>query len=187
REVLAEHKIISLARNHADIYVDLAIQIPVLPMCDIVIHAAGKAHSVPKTDIEKQKFWDVNVVGTANLLKGIEKSGMPKSFIFISSVAVYGKENGILICEDEPLSAKDSYGLSKIAAEKLILEWCEKKHVICSILRLSLIAGPNPPGNLNAMIRGISKGYYFNIAGGKAKKSIVLAEDVAKIIPKVAE
>jgi putative ABC transport system permease protein len=30
------------------------------------------------------------------------------------------------------------------------------------------------------MIKGIKKGYYFNIAGGKAKKSIVLAEDVAK-------
>ena len=31
----------------------------------------------------------------------------------------------------------------------------------------------------------IYKGYYFNIGGGKAKKSMVLAEDVARFIPKI--
>jgi nucleoside-diphosphate-sugar epimerase len=49
------------------------------------------------------------------------------------------------------------------------------------------LAGQNPPGNLGAMIKGIKKGYYFNIAGGKAKKSMVLAEDVASSILKVAD
>jgi hypothetical protein len=29
------------------------------------------------------------------------------------------------------------------------------------------------------MINGIRRGYYFNIGGGCAKKSMVLAEDVA--------
>src|ERR1017187_1972730 len=185
--VLTEHEIISLARKAADINVDLALDIPVLSIFDIIIHAAGKAHSIPKTETEKQEFFDVNVQGTNNLLKAIENSGVPKAFVFISTVAVYGKESGNLICEDEPLSAKDPYGLSKIAAEKLILEWCEKKNVICTILRLPLIAGHNPPGNLGAMIKGISNGYYFNIAGGKAKKSIVLAVDVAHAIPRIAE
>jgi nucleoside-diphosphate-sugar epimerase len=37
------------------------------------------------------------------------------------------------------------------------------------------------------MINGIKKGYYFDIASGRAKKSIVLAEDVARIIPVVAK
>ncbi len=37
------------------------------------------------------------------------------------------------------------------------------------------------------MIKGLQKGYYLNIAGGKAKKSMVLADDVAKEILKVAE
>lgn len=48
------------------------------------------------------------------------------------------------------------------------------------------MAGENPPGNLGAMIEGIQKGYYFNIAGGTAKKSMVLATDVAKTILKVS-
>ena len=31
---------------------------------DIVLHAAGKAHSIPKTEVEKKAFFDVNLQGT---------------------------------------------------------------------------------------------------------------------------
>jgi len=155
---------------------------------DTVVHCAGKAHSVPKTSLEKQAFFDVNFTGTQNLLQGLEESqSLPTAFIFISTVAVYGRDNGVNISENAPLLAKDPYGLSKIKAEKIILDWCKKHNVICTILRLPLLVGQNPPGNLGAMIKGIQKGYYFNIAGGNAKKSMVLAEDVAKSILKVAE
>ncbi len=154
---------------------------------DLVIHAAGKAHIIPKTIFEIQEFFNINVKGTSNLLKGLEESGLPEQFVFISSVAVYGQEIGSNISENNSLLAKDPYGLSKIQAEDLVQEWCKKNNVTCTILRLPLLVGDNPPGNLGAMIRGIRKGYYFNIAGGSAKKSMVLAEDVAKYILKVAE
>jgi nucleoside-diphosphate-sugar epimerase len=153
---------------------------------DLVIHAAGKAHSVPKTDEEKIQFYKVNVIGTGNLLKGLEKTVLPKQFVFISSVSVYGQEFGKDINEKNQLEAKDPYGLSKIKAELLIMEWCKKHDVVCTVLRLPLLVGENPPGNLGAMIKAIDKGYYFNIGGGKARKSMVLAEDVAVFIPKVA-
>lgn len=187
KNILNDDVIISVGRDIADIKVDLVREVPSLPACDTVIHAAGKAHIVPKSDLEKKEFFDVNVTGTANLLKGIEQAGLPRNFVFISSVAVYGKQKGELIDENESLAATDIYGLSKIAAESLIQTWCKRNRVNCTILRLPLLAGPNPPGNLEAMIKGIKKGYYFNIDGGKAKKSIVLANDVAHIIPKAAE
>lgn len=178
----------TLGRLNCFINCDLSNSIPLLPEVNIVIHAAGKAHSVPKTSLEKQLFFEVNFNGTQNLLKGLELcKSLPKAFIFISSVAVYGRENGLNISEDAPLLAKDPYGLSKIQAENLIKEWCKKKNVICTILRLPLLVGANPPGNLGVMIRGIQKGYYFNIAGGNAKKSMVLASDIAKFILKAAE
>lgn len=158
--------------------------------CDYktIIHSAGKAHSIPRNDKEVKAFFDVNVIGTKNILVGIENSGsFPNSFIFISTVAVYGKENGENINEDSPLLAKDPYGLSKIQAEQVVLDWCKKNNVTCTILRLPLLVGENPPGNLGAMIRAIKKGYYFNIGGGLARKSMVLAEDVADIIVKASE
>jgi nucleoside-diphosphate-sugar epimerase len=112
---------------------------------------------------------------------------LPRSFVFISSVAVYGKEKGLGINENTPLAAVDSYGLSKIKAEQLVVDWCKNNNVICTVLRLPLLVGPNPPGNLAAMIKSIKKGYYFNISGGNAKKSMVLATDVATWILKVSE
>jgi nucleoside-diphosphate-sugar epimerase len=179
--------ILTLSRSKGGLTVLLERDIPLFNRYfEVVIHNAGKAHQYPKTVEEKKSFYNVNVQGTLNLLKGLE-CNFPKQFIFISSVAVYGLDCGILINENAPLLAKDSYGLSKTQAEQLVLDWCKKHNVICTILRLPLLAGQNPPGNLRAMIKGIQNGYYFNIAGGKAKKSIVLAEEVAKCIPKVAE
>ena len=186
-ELSTDFKISSLSRSSGDYKISLENEIPNFnKKFDLVIHAAGKAHSVPKTAFEKKQFYDINVLGTQNLLKGLEKIGAPKQFVFISSVAVYGKESGNNINEDFPLLAKDAYGLSKIEAEKIVIEWCTRHQVICTILRLPLLVGKNPPGNLGAMIKAINKGYYFNIGGGKSRKSMVLAQDVAVFIPIVA-
>lgn len=182
------NEIITMSRAGAAINVDLALVQPELPKVDLIIHAAGKAHFVPKSAIEKQAFFDVNLTGTLNLLKGLQKaSGLPQYFVFISTVAVYGCDSGIMINETHPLNAKDPYGQSKIQAEHLIENWCLKNNVICTILRLPLLVGENAPGNLRSMISGIKRGYYFNIAGGKAKKSMVFAVDVAKIIAFLAK
>lgn len=153
---------------------------------DMVVHSAGKAHSIPKNETDRNKFFEVNVKGTQNLLKGLTLAGVPNQFVFISSVAVYGKEFGDNIAETEMLSSTDPYGLSKIQAEQVILDWCDQHNVTCTILRLPLLVGKNPPGNLGAMIKAIQKGYYFNIGDGNAKKSMVLAEDVARFIPIIA-
>lgn len=186
-ELNSDHTISSLSRSSGNYKVSLENEIPnFIKKFDLVIHAAGKAHSVPKTAFEKQQFYDINVLGTQNLLAGLEKVGVPKQFVFISSVAVYGKESGKKINEEFPLIAKDAYGLSKIRAEKMVIEWCSKHNVICTILRLPLLVGKNPPGNLGAMLKAIDRGYYFNIGGGAARKSMVLAQDVAFFIPIVA-
>jgi nucleoside-diphosphate-sugar epimerase len=184
-----KHNIFTLGRKNSTFNIDLIQKIWLkFPKFEIIIHAAGKAHSTPKTLFEKQSFFDVNFKGTQNLLLGLEESQyFPKAFVFISSVAVYGKDNGVNIAEDAPLLAKDPYGLSKIQAEKLVLDWCKKHNVICTILRLPLLVGPGAPGNLGAMIKGIKGGYYFNIGGGRAKKSMVLAENVARSILEVAD
>ena len=187
KELTDNHKLRSLSRTCGDYQVSLETDVPNFKhKFDLVVHAAGKAHSVPKTESERRQFYNVNVLGTQNLLKGLEKVGVPEQFIFISSVSVYGQESSSNINEEHPLEAKEPYGLSKIEAEVLITEWCKQNNVVCTILRLPLLVGKNPPGNLGAMLRAIEKGYYFNIGGGKARKSMVLAEDVAVFIPRVA-
>lgn len=154
---------------------------------DIVLHACGKAHVVPKTEAEKRAFYDVNYKGTVNLCNALEKVGVPKAIVFISTVAVYGCEFGDLISEEHPLNGDTPYAKSKIMAEEYLEEWCKKNNVVLGILRPSLLAGKGAPGNLGAMVNGVRKGFYMNIAGGKVVKSILMAEDIARILPSLIE
>lgn len=186
-ELSNKNIVLGLSRNSNDYSFFLENDIPIFKdKFEIVVHSAGKAHCIPQTESEIMEYNNVNVLGTLNLLKGLEKSGLPKEFIFISSVSVYGQEAGNNINEEHALLAKDPYGLSKINAEKIVQEWCSDQDVILTILRLPLLVGKNPPGNLGSMIKAINKGYYFNIDGGKAKKSMVLAKDVASFIRSAA-
>ena len=167
---------------------NLAKEVPILSEhYDVVLHACGKAHVVPKTDAEKHAFYDVNYQGTVNLCAALEKAGVPKAMVFISTVAVYGCEYGDLITEEHPLEGNSPYAESKIMAEKYLTEWCQKNDVVLGILRPSLLAGKNAPGNLGAMVNGLKKGFYMNIAGGKVVKSILMAEDIAHLLPLLTE
>lgn len=167
---------------------NLAKEVPELPeKYDIVLHACGKAHVVPKTEAEKQAFYDVNYTGTIHLCDALEKVGVPKAIIFISTMSVYGDVAGSNSTEETPLRGDSPYADSKIKAEQYITDWCSKNGVVLGILRPSLLAGEGAPGNLGAMVNGIKTGKYLSIAGGKAKKSILMAEDIANLVPLVAK
>lgn len=174
--------------NDDMIKANLANEVPELPeRYDVVLHACGKAHMVPKTEAERQAFYDVNYTGTINLCDALEKVGVPKSIIFISTMSVYGDVAGNNSTEETPLCGDSPYADSKIKAEQYLSDWCLKNGVILGILRPSLLAGVGAPGNLGAMVNGIKTGKYLSIAGGKAKKSILMAQDIANLVPLVAE
>jgi nucleoside-diphosphate-sugar epimerase len=151
---------------------------------DMVIHNAGLAHRVPKNETEGKEFFEVNVGGTKNLLHALTSlRKKPKCFVFVSTVAVYGIEVGEGIDENHALLGESPYAKSKIEAEKLVQDWCDINVVNCVILRLPLVVGEQAPGNLGAMERAIKKGYYFRLGSGNARRSMVNALDVAKLLP----
>ncbi len=179
----------TLGRSGATYCADLATETPELKGgFDIVVHAAGKAHSVPRTQAEAKAFFEVNLEGTKNLARGLERSSaLPRAIIFISTVAVYGLESGANITEAHPLQGTSPYALSKIQAEAFLQTWGQHTGVRIGILRLPLVVGPNPPGNLGAMIEGIKTGRYLRIGRGETRKSVVLAADLPQVFPKLAE
>lgn len=169
------------------ITVDLAKCEPNLPeQYDIVLHACGKAHHIPKSSTEAQSFYEVNYKGTVNICRALERVGVPKAFIFISTVAVYGCEFGLDITENHPLKGVSPYAKSKIQAEEYLKMWCDYNNVTLSILRPSLLVGKNAVGNLGSMIKSIKNGYYVNVAKGNAVKSVLMADDIARVLPMVA-
>ena len=184
-----DYEVTTCGITHDDVIkANLAKEVPELPeKYDIVLHACGKAHVVPKTEAEKQAFYDVNYKGTIHLCQALEKVGAPKAIIFISTMSVYGDVAGSNSTEETPLRGDSPYADSKIKAEQYLTDWCSKNSVVLGILRPSLLAGEGAPGNLGAMVNGIKTGKYLSIAGGKAKKSILMAEDIANLVPLVAK
>ena len=57
----------------------------------------------------------------------------------------------------------------------------QKNEVDYCILRLPLVVAHRPPGNLGKMIAHIKKGTFFFVNQGKARKSMVLASDIATL------
>lgn len=187
RNASFEVKTMGLVRE-GDYRLDLSTTVPRLQEnFDVVLHAAGKVHTVPKSEDENEIFFNINYRGTINLCRALDKSGIPKALVYISSVAVYGLDKGENITENYPLNGTTPYALSKIRAEQFLTDWCTYHNVKLSIIRPSVIAGPNPPGNLEAMINGIKTGKYFSIGGGNVRKSILMVQDIARLLPALIE
>lgn len=184
------YRVLTLGRTEGAIRTDLATQQPDLSgnAINLVVHAAGKAHSLPRSTEESQAFFQVNRDGTRRLLQALELlKNRPDAFVLISTVAVYGCETGEKISEEVALSGKTPYAESKIQAEEVVQTWCAQQGVRCCILRLPLVVGAEAPGNLGKMEQAIRRGRYVHIGAGSARRSMVRADDVARIIPKAAQ
>lgn len=182
---LEHHVVIDMDLAGATINADLSTAIPQLldKAYDIVIHCAGKAHMVPKTKEETEAFFKINLEGTKNLCQGLSHlTNKPQLFVLISTVSVYGLETGENIDEQTPLLGDSPYALSKIQAESYLKSWAMENNLNYLILRLPLVVGQEPPGNLGKMISAIKNGRFFKILQGKARKSMVVGSDIAKLI-----
>jgi len=148
---------------------------------DFLIIASGHAHVLTNNYSEKLLHYNVNYIGTQKLVNSLDVKTL-KGVVYVSTVAVYGEHMKNPFTEEDDLLGESPYAKSKIAAEEYLIEWSQKNKIPVLILRVPLIAGNYPPGNLGAMIEAIRKKEYFSVARGQARRSMVLAEDLAKYI-----
>lgn len=183
-----QYAVTTLGRSECnDIHADLSTDVPEIDCRhEIVLHMCGKAHTVPRTPAEQKMFYDVNLGGTKNLCSALERYGVPRVMVFLSTVAVYGCDSGNEIDESHGLDGTTAYARSKILAEEYLGTWCAKHGVRLAILRSPLIVGAGAPGNLGAMEDGIRRRRFALIDGGKALKSVLEVEKLAEIVPRVS-
>ncbi|WP_304063952.1 NAD-dependent epimerase/dehydratase family protein [Pedobacter glucosidilyticus] len=82
---------ITISRTNSNIICDLSSQIPNCLLQILSSSQPEKRIQFQKHHNKRKSFFDVNVLGIQNLLKGLEQApSLPISFVFISSVAVYG-------------------------------------------------------------------------------------------------
>lgn len=129
---------------------------------DIVVHAGA----IPRNDLRKSwnDFYNVNVIGTKNLLEEASKSNI-KKFIFISSVEAAGYGDGTNPrTENDPPFPCNNYGKSKLEAEKIVLSplWKFER----TVLRFPMIYGPGTFLIVPKLFGMVKKGIYPFIGSG---------------------
>ena len=95
---------------------------------DAVIHLAGLAF-VGQGDANA--FYDVNLLGTRNLLVALaEAIKPPKCVVLASSANVYGNTAGGVLSEAAPMNPANDYALSKLAMEYMARLWQDKLPIV---------------------------------------------------------
>jgi len=144
--------------------------------CQSVIHLAGLVH---QAHAKEEEYNRLNVQVTEELLLAAARNRI-STFIFVSSMAVYGPGPFSMITESAPLLGQTPYAVSKIACEQILEKNNSIRRII--ILRPALVFGAGDKGNLIKLIQAINKGLYFNIDKGQASKSLIFASDLAAAV-----
>jgi len=91
-----------------------------------VVHLAGVSF-VPESVSNPRKTYEINFLGTLNLLEVLQELGFRGRFLFISSGDAYGQvaEENLPVSEQILLSPRNPYAVSKAAAEALCYQWSQ--------------------------------------------------------------
>lgn len=124
---------------------------------DSVYHVAGIAHSdYGKISPERAElYYRVNTDLAVETAKKAKADGV-KQFIFMSSASVYGESAPIgkdkVVRKDTPVSPVNSYGDSKVQAEKGIMP-LQDEHFKVAVLRPPMIYGKGCKGNYSTLTK----------------------------------
>jgi UDP-glucose 4-epimerase len=107
---------------------------------DVIFHLAAQIH-VDRSIIEPKLTYDINVVGTQNILE-IARVHDVEKVIYASTSEVYGSAQYSPMDEDHPLCAPHPYGASKIAADRMCHAYNETYGLNVCIVRPFNLYGP---------------------------------------------
>ncbi len=156
-----------------------------------VIHLAALV-SVPLSVENPDLTFDINLLGTLNLLREGVKAKIPK-FVFISSCAVYGEPEFLPLTEEAHTHPISPYADSKLIAERYCLGFSERQLLQTAILRFFNVYGPRQKMNaysgvITRFIDAITEEKPLTIYGdGQQTRDFVNVKDVASAVVSVAE
>jgi nucleoside-diphosphate-sugar epimerase len=152
--------------------------------CEVVIHAAARVHVMKETHADPlSQYREINVEGTLNLAHQAAKVGV-KRFIFLSSIKVNGEEtfNGQCYGPDDQVDPSDPYALSKLEAERGLIEIGEHTGMEIVIIRPPLVYGPGVKGNFLRMMTCIKSGLPLPLGLINNKRSFVSVYNLVDLI-----
>lgn len=156
---------------------------------DAVYHVAGIAHSDNGkiTDERRSLYYTVNTDLAIKTAKKAKADGVGQ-FIFMSSIIVYGDSATIgkskVITKDTPLAPANSYGDSKVQAEKGILPLNDDSFKVV-ILRPPMIYGPGSKGNYPVLSKLAQKLPVFPAVNNQ--RSMIYIENLMEFVRLMVE
>ncbi len=124
---------------------------------DVVFHVAGIAH-IKEVKENEALYYKVNRDLVIELAKKAKVAGVTQ-FIFMSSMSVYGINQGVINLDTKP-KPNTYYGKSKYEAELKLNELEDNGFKIC-VVRPPMVYGDNSPGNLTKLIKAVKKFHIF--------------------------
>ena len=156
---------------------------------DICIHAAA-AINVQESIENPQRYYDVNVNGTFNILEEARKRDV--KVVLIGTCMVYDLTSSKAINEEHPLNPKSPYAGSKLAAENLALSYFHAYGLPVVITRPFNTYGPYQKsdmegGVVSIFIERALEGEPLLIFGdGTQTRDLLYVEDCADFIVKAS-
>lgn len=143
---------------------------------DVVFHVAGIAH-IKETKDNKYMYYKVNRDMAVETAKKAKEEGVAQ-FVFLSSMSVYGIENGV-IDKNTPLKPNSFYGKSKIEAEELINKLKDDSFTIAT-LRPPMVYGKGCRGNYPRLARlAINTPIFPNVDN---KRSMIYIDNLSEFV-----
>jgi len=158
-----------------------------LDSVDTVFHLAGFSHDLRDATKIQNLYQEVNVEATVRLAKLAVKSNV-KRFVFVSSVKAGGGSTfGVCSSEKDQGDPEGVYGKTKREAELKLLKIGKASGMHVSVIRPSLVYGPNVKGNLQSMLLGIKKGWFPPLPETGNRRSMIHVDDLVRAILLIAE
>ena len=150
------------------------------PKSKNVIHLAGK-HYVPDSWDNPSDFYNVNVVGTQNVINYCLKHDATLTY---ASTYLYGNPKFLPISENHPTDCVNPYALSKNFAEELIRFNQRHSNLRANILRLFNVYGPFQKNNylIPKLISQARDNIKYTVHSLEPKRDYIFVDDVAKSI-----
>jgi UDP-glucose 4-epimerase len=108
---------------------------------DFIFHLAGQVSHVDSI-LDPFNDVDINVNGTLVILEAMRKYNQTARLIFTGTRGQYGASIKIPVDENAPTNPKGMYAITNLAAEKMILMYCEVHNIKGVSLRITNTYGP---------------------------------------------
>ena len=150
---------------------------------DTLLHCAGIAH-VSQKKAMRDLYFSVNRDLAVEVAKKAKAEGVSQ-FIFLSSMSVYGLDQGVITKDTIPQpKEEDYYGSSKYEAERL-LQQLEDDEFYLVIARPPMVYGPDCKGNFPRLVRLIQKVPVFPEV--KNQRSMIYIDNLSEFFSQCIE